>query len=164
MDPQPQLAVDNWLSSWAIQELATSELAQIDIDELFNEPPEFAVRVGLECLQLALAQAHQTDTDLEGLLTIPLAWSEALDTALPSLSSIFAERWTYGPGLEVVGLYLVRPRVWRHYEAGEQYRHNLVGGDLPPGYVAYYQCSRTDTDASSGSEYARTIYIRSTTT
>src|SRR5262245_10957849 len=47
MDPQTHQAVTRWLSSRAVQDLATSDMAQIDIDELFDEPPEYAVRVGL---------------------------------------------------------------------------------------------------------------------
>ena len=62
--------------------MAASDIAQIDIDELFDEPPEYAVRVGLDCLQLALDQAHQTDADLDGILTIPLGASEALDLGI----------------------------------------------------------------------------------
>lgn len=156
-------AVSRWLSTHALRELDDADFAQIDIDELFDEPPEDAVRVGLQCLQLALEEARATHSDLDGMLTIPLPASDSLDTEAPGLATSVEKQWTYGPGIEVVGVYLLNARLWRAYEAAEDYRRHLPAKDLlPSGYVAYYRSWRTDAEAASGWEYNRTIYVRST--
>lgn len=155
--------VDRWLSTYALQELAKEDFAQIDIDELFDTPPQDAVRVGLDCLHLALEKARVAHPEVDGFLTIPLPASESLVTEAPELATHVEKRWTYGPGIEVVGLYLVHSRVWRAFEAGEDYRRHLPDRDLlPSGYAAYYRSWRTDGEAVAGWDYNRAIYVRTT--
>jgi hypothetical protein len=162
MEPQPQQAVTRWLSPGLLDELATAGFVQVDIDEMFDDPPEYAVRVGLDCLRLGLDLARRAHPDVDGILTIPLGPSDSLVTDAPSLSASFDGAWAYGAGREVVGLFLVQPRIWRAYPSGEEYRCQLESVHLSPGLVAYFQCSRTASEAASGWEYNRTIYIRTT--
>ena len=80
-------AVSRSLSTRALQELAEDDFAQIDIDQLFEEPPMDPVRVGLQCLRLALEEARATHPDVDGVLTVPLATSDTLDTEAPTLAT-----------------------------------------------------------------------------
>lgn len=161
MSADPANAVNAWLSKWALPELTADGYAQIDLDELFDDPPAQAVSIGLQCLQIAVAEARRTRGEVDGILTVPLPWSDSFVQDSPEFGEVLAEPWTFGPGREVPGLYLVRGSIWRTYVPVEEYRRHLpTDGSLPPGYVAYYRTWRSEADASKGWEYARTIYVR----
>lgn len=161
MSADPSIAVTAWLSRWALPELTADGFAQIDLDELLEDPPVQAVRTGLRCLQIAVAEARRTHADVDGILAIPLPCSDLLVKDAPEFEEVLAEPWTYGPGREVPGLYLVRGTLWRTYAPVEEYRRHLsTSGSLPSGYVTYYRTWRSEDDAARGWEYARTTYVR----
>lgn len=142
-------------------EVARTGWAQIDLDEMFDEPPVLALQTALACIDLAVAQVRQSQPDVDGLVTVPLEPSDDLTTQTPELTELIDQPWTYGPGLSVPGLYLLQPSIWREYEECEDYRRSLLAGDaLKPGYAAYYRCWRSSADAKKGWEFERTVYIR----
>lgn len=153
-------AVTAWATR-ALHELTIAAFAQIDLDELLDDPPQLAGRAGLTCLQLAMATARRSEPAVDGILTIPLASSDSLTLYSASLEGVLADRWEYGSGLELPGLYLVTPSFWRAHEDIEEYRRDLPAGDeLPSGYAAYYRTWRSQADATHGWEYTRAIYVR----
>ena len=154
-----------WVEGCRAQ-LLRGETAQIDIDALLDPSPTEAVRVGIECLELAAAMAREIDEFIGALLVVPLAWVEQDLPPLdhPALATILGGVWTYQPGLEVPGLYLVHPELLRAHEAVEEYR---IGLDEPrllrEGLAAYYRAWRTDEEKKlAPKEWNRAIYIRTT--
>lgn len=154
-------AVDAWVAH-ALRDLTESLFAQIDIDELLDPPPKFGAKVALECLQFMVGRARKTMPDVHGLLVIPLPHAGlVMQTDASSLGDVLASPWTYGPGLEVPGLYLLRPELWQAHEDLEEYRRSLPGSEqIPSGFAAYYRTWRSTTDAANDWEYNRAIYVR----
>jgi hypothetical protein len=150
-----------WWERAAKRQLAEDGFAQIDIDEITDDPPLDAARAGLEYLLLAIDFLRRSRTPADGILTIPLGSSGTLDTEPPRLDQLLATAWTYGPGLEVPGLYLVTATTLAMYEPSEEYLIDITGtAVLPKGLSAYYRCWRLTEDAKRGWEYDRTIYVR----
>jgi hypothetical protein len=156
--------VGSWVEHSRV-ELVEHGFVQIDID-LFDPPPERAVAVGLECLRLAVRFARGVVESTGGLLTIPLPAREQdlPPSEHPSVAELLERVWTYGAGLEVPGIYLLSPKIWRVHEAVEEYRITLaevepVGADL----VAYYRAWRSLTERQQfPQEWSRGIYVRTT--
>jgi hypothetical protein len=154
-------AIAAWWERYGRRELAENGLAQIDIDEITEEPPADAVQAGLEYLVCALDLVDQSNTSAHGMLTIPLAASDSLSTAPPRLGDLLHAEWTYGPGLQFPGIYLLAAESWASYEASEEYRIDITAtAALPEGLVAYYRCWRSVEYAVRGWEYDRTVYVR----
>jgi hypothetical protein len=159
MNHEGRAAAEAWADE-AAQALKTLGFAQIDLDDLLGEPPSLAVEAALECLQLAVGRARLTNPDLDGIVTVPLPWWDSLTQESPSMLDVLAQAWDYGPGREVVGLYLADPSTWRAYEPVEEYRRDLGTKGLPVGHAAYYRTWRAST---APEEFARAIYIRTIT-
>jgi hypothetical protein len=155
--------VEAWVAT-AMTELSTADFAQIDIDGLFDPAPPLAIRVTLDCLKTAVRLGRMSAPDLDGIAVIPLECSEtAIALETPSWDQALDREWEYGPGRQVPGLYLVRPAIWRHQAAAEEYRHPIdVEGFLGPGFVGHYRCWRSSQDAERGWEYNREFFIRTT--
>lgn len=152
--------------AWAAEaasELESTGFAQVDLDHLLPDPPVLAVQAALECLQAAVATARRVDSDVDGMLAVPLPVSSSIMHDSPSLADVLTQPWEYGPGHQVPGLYLLPSAQWRLYERVEEYRRDLGSKGLPEGYVAYYRTSRTEVDAAKGWEFDRAIFIRSAT-
>lgn len=89
MDELGRAAVAAWVASVAA-EMAREGFAQIDIDHLLEPPPTLAVAASLRCLSEALAAARTTVPAVEGLVAVPLPWSDHLETECPSLADVLA--------------------------------------------------------------------------
>jgi hypothetical protein len=153
--------VTAWLANRAMTELSTNGFAQIDLDDLLDNPPPHVSRTVLSCLELAVILARQEEPQVDGVLTIPLPDADSLTHVSPTLEDALALPWEYGSGREVPGISLVRESVWRAYEPVEDYRRHLgTAAELPPGCVAYYRTWRSLSDAERDWPFARTIYIR----
>ncbi|MCW2784991.1 MAG: hypothetical protein JWP74_1508 [Marmoricola sp.] len=154
-------AVAFWMRS-ARPELAEHGYARIDIDNLFADPPEDAARCALSCLALAVADIRRTSAAADGMLVLPLPWTETLRLDAPTLNELFDQAWVYGPGLEVPGLYLVNRSVWAAYEPTEIYRRHLDSqGLLPDGYAAYTRRRRWSVPRIRSSTTATFAFERS---
>ena len=154
-------AVTAWLATGTFAELTTAGMAQIDLDDLFVEPPPLAVRTGLLGAELAVILARHEVPGIDGLLTIPLPGSETLTEDSPTVEDMLAHVWEYGPGVRAPRLSLVDPHHWRVYEEVEDYRRHLQAGEsLPPGWAAYYRTWRRQPVTTSHPEYQRAICVR----
>lgn len=153
--------VVEWWERYAQREVAGDNFAQIDLDELINDPPALAVAEALQAVQIALELARPLEPAIIGLVTIPLEPSESLVTESPDLEQFLTTPWTYGPGLPVPGVYLMPPELLEEV-VDDEFRLDITHtGQLPAGFVAYYRCWRGSDEAARGWEYDRTIYIRS---
>jgi hypothetical protein len=153
--------VTAWLANRAMTELSTDGFAQIDLDELLDNPLPGATRTGLLCLELAVILARQDHPQVDGVLTIPLPDADSLTQDPPTLEDALTLPWQHGPGREGPTLSLVRESVSGAYEPVEEYRRHLgTGSELPSGCVAYYRTWRFMSGAKRDSPYARAIYIR----
>lgn len=118
--------------------IASSGLGQADIDELFDVPPVDPVHVGLECLESARVDARRSHPDVIAMLVVPLPASIDLVVDSPDFAEVVSAPWVYGPGLEVVGLYLLEPRVLASYEPAEEYRCHAT--PAPSGAAPRWRC------------------------
>jgi hypothetical protein len=155
--------IASWWERWAAHELLESGFAQIDIDELVDDPPQRATAEAVKALEVALGIARRFDPATMGLVTIPLEPSGTLVTDSPNVAELFATAWIYGLGRVVPGIYLLSPSIHDAMEH-EDFRLDLTDstGVLPDGFTAYYRCWRTEDEAARGWEYDRTVYVRST--
>lgn len=122
-------AVDGWVTS-SLADVAEHGFAQIDLDDLLDREPPSGAKVGFECLQ-RIMRVLPDGSDLDGLLTLPLDFSERMDDLLPSLDDLLEQGWSYGRGQSVPGLYMLDPLHWRGIEVVEEYRVPLESQDLP---------------------------------
>jgi len=162
VDAEAEALVLAWADA-ALAELAEADFAQIDIDQLFDPPPEFGARAALQCLELAVHFARQTLPRVGGFVVLPLGWEEApldLTRAIPDLSSVLSEPTTYAPGVQVPGIYLVQPWLVGHSADGEEYVRTLQSDQLSDNYVSYYRAGRSSQEIEDGWEFARDIFIR----
>jgi hypothetical protein len=141
-------------------ELAAFRAVQVDIDELLDPPPANAVETALSGLTLMHETLRALELNADLMLVVPLPASAKLMRDHPGLADLVAGRWRYGPGLEVPGIYLLPPSVWRVYERCEDYRNAIETDLLPRGFAAYYRTWRTPEEEKRGWEFARAIYIR----
>lgn len=151
--------VEAWVRAVAT-DLAASRPAQIDIDELLDPSPANAVSTSLASLEVMRESLRTLELSADVVLVIPLTASAELSRDYPGLADIVADEWSYCPGFEVPGFYLLPHSVWRIYERCEEYRRVIETDLLPVGFVAYYRTWRTLDDEMQGWEYARAIYIR----
>jgi hypothetical protein len=140
--------------------LAASHPAQIDIDELLDPPPANAIWTALGGIQLMRDALQALELRADVMLVVPLPVSVELMRDHPGFDDLVADEWSYGPGREVPGFYLLPPSVWRVYEPSEDYRRAIETDLLPPGFAAYYRTWRTLDDEVRGWEYARAVYVR----
>ncbi len=148
---------------WAIDQLEAGKIpAQIDIDEITNDPPPpFAVKAGLECLVAINDVVTERGAPFDTALVIPLPCeSSELEMSPPSIAELVASEWEYGPGREVLGFYIVPPYVWGLVGDGEEYRRRLDDAEIPSGFLAYYRAWRKTYEIEENWEFNRVIYIR----
>jgi hypothetical protein len=161
VSPGLRADVVGWWERYAQREVSGDKFAQIDLDELIDDPPALAVAEALEAVQIALELARANEPAIIGLVTIPLEPSESLVTESPDLEQLLTTPWTYGPGRPVPGVYLL-PSDLLEEVVDDEFRLDITHtGQLPPGFIAYYRCWRGPDEASRGWEYHRTIYVRS---
>ena len=154
------------VSAWALARLAERSLvAQVDIDELSdNPPPTFAVSAALVCVGelLDVVTRSNRQRELTVLAVVPLGSADAIVLDAPSVAETIEGEWKYGPGLEVPGLYLVDRSVFASYEEVEEYRRPLEPDGISADFSVYYRCWRTTREAERRQEFGRAIYFRST--
>lgn len=150
-----------WLSTRAVAEIDTGGFAQADIDELFDLPPADPVHVGLELLRAARDGVQASHPGIVAMLVVPLPASDALVPRAPDFAEVALAAWEYGPGLEVLGLYLLEPRVLAAHEPTEEYRCHVDASDVL-GRVpsVYFRSWRTLSDAANGWEFSQAFYVR----
>lgn len=105
------MAVAAWVAS-VPGEIAREGSGQIAIDHLLEPPLTLAVAAALRCLSQALAAVRTPVPAADGLVAVPLPWSNHLVTECPTLADVLAEPWTYGPGCEVPGVYAQTSTGW----------------------------------------------------
>jgi len=150
-----------WLSSRALAEIDAGGFAQADIDELFSVPPTDPVHVGLEFLRAARDGAGASRPGVVAMLVVPPPSSEELVLRAPDFAEVASAAWEYGPGLEVVGLYLLEPQVLAAHEPAEEYRcHVDASAVLGGGPSVYFRSWRTLSDAGNGWEFSQAFYVR----
>lgn len=98
-----------WLASRAMAEISADGFAQVDVVELFDVPPAQPVPVGLQFIRAALRDARPSNPGLIAMLVVPLPATRDLVVSAPDFAAVASGSWKYGPGLEVVGLYLLEP-------------------------------------------------------
>ena len=102
-------------------------------------------------------QASLADADLDVMLVVPLEPSERWDDPHRSLDELTEVPWVYGPGQPVLGLYVVRSRLWREVEQAEEHKQPLATPQALVRCVAYYRAWRRN----KSEEFDRAIYLRS---
>jgi hypothetical protein len=152
-------AVDEWLSSRALSDLANDGFAQADIDEFFE--PSDPVGVGRHLLRVAMARVKPSYADVIAMLVVPLPATPDLVVSAPNFSGAASAPWKYGPGREVVGLYLLlRPWLMAVDEPGEEYRCHVDAGEaLRSESAVYFRSWRSHADAARGWEFNQAFYI-----
>jgi len=153
-------AAIQWWGRSGAAELRDQGWAQIDVDALTDEPPAPAVAWALEAAQAALGVARAQHPLAVGLVTVPLGASKLCVTESPSVDELLATTWTYGPGLEVPGVYVLQPELLDPREQGDVRLPLETSAALSTGVDAYYRCWRSAEDAEHGREYDRTVYLR----
>jgi len=158
--------VQEWWASYGCRELTESGWTQVDLDDLLDPPPSKAAEVAVQCLIFAVRNARPAFPEVDGLLHVPLPYSNDEQVPLdhPTLAEVLRLEWDYGPGLVVPGIHLLRRSVTSTYESADEYRSKTLAGSdgLGDGLVAYYQARRTEVEEHrSGSlEWDRDIVIR----
>lgn len=154
-----EVVARQWMASRAMAEIAANGFAQADIDEFFE--PADPVEAGLQVLQAAVGVAKHAHPDVIAMLVVPLGATEELTVSAPELAAVVSSPWEYGPGREVVGLYLLQPWVLATDEPGEEYRCHVDAGDvLGGGWSARFRSWRSRADAAKGWEFNQAFYIR----
>lgn len=155
-----RIATD-WLSTRAITEIDADGFAQVDVDELFAVPPSDPVRFGLEFLRAALDGAEPSRPGMVAMLVVPLPASDELVLRAPDFAEAALAPWQYGRGLEVVGLYLLEPRVLAAHEPTEEYRCYVNARSfLGDGPSVYFRSWRSQPEAEAGWEFNQAFYVR----
>lgn len=95
-----------------------------------------AVAVALECLKFCVTATQRFKPRVDVIVAIPLPSADTMLVSHPELETIIDQPWTFGPGREVPGLYLVHDEIWRTYEALEDYRRPVAAATLGPGLAA----------------------------
>lgn len=164
MTPKPMndamwRAVDGWLSARALSEIANDGFAQADIDEFIESPDP--VVTGLQLLRFALGQVKPSYPEVIAMLVVPLPATQDLVVSAPNLVAGASASWDYGPGRDVVSLYLMQPWAQAVDEPGEEYRCYVDAGEvMGDGLSVYFRSWRSQADAARGWEFNQAFYIR----
>lgn len=102
-------AACRWLDEFGWSELERDGFTQVDIDWFSNDAPSRPVPAALDVVRAALELVQQRMSGMNGLVTVPLPYAKGLDADAPSLPEVLDADWDYGPGREVVGLYVLDP-------------------------------------------------------
>ena len=119
------------------------------------------VHLGPAFLRAARDRAEASRSGLVAMLVVPLPSSEELILRAPDFAEVASAAWKYGPGREVVGLYLLEPRVLTVHEPAEEYRCDVDASDVVGrGPSVYFRSWRTPSDAANGWGFSQAFYVR----